>query len=95
MSEVLRIEVTACDPNVVNAIAKKVIELTGIDKKIESSISENLFGKTYTINEVAKIVSKSPQTIRRHIKEGLLVAEKTGKSWTVTKINLENYVNGN
>lgn len=84
----IKLEVTAIDPEVVDAIARKVIELTGNIPKKES------FEKSYDVNEVADIVGKTGQTIRKHIKDGLLEANKTGKSWTITKSNLKNYVNG-
>lgn len=47
---------------------------------------------TYTVKEVAALVKKDPQTIRRHIKAGLLKTSKNGKSHIISKNNLLKYI---
>ena len=50
--------------------------------------------KFYTINEVALLAKTTAQTIRRHIKQGLLKASKKGgKSYLVSQQSLDNYFN--
>ena len=47
----------------------------------------------YTVNEVAKMSKKQPQAIRYHIQQGLLIAEKVGKSWLISQTNFNKYIN--
>ena len=72
----------------INAIAFKVAEIQQPTIVLKSD------NKTiYTVKEVAKLVGKTNWTISKHIRIGLLVAHKTGKSYTITETNLNNYIN--
>lgn len=73
----------------IDAIAQRVIEITK-PRIIQIEPPE----VTYTVNEVAKMLDKDQTTVRRHIKNGLLVATKNGKSFTITQTNFNNYING-
>ena len=75
------------DEALINAIAERVIEITnpGFFKQQEIY---------YSVNEVAKIVGVKPQTIRRHIKDKILFAEKPGKNHRISESNLKLYING-
>lgn len=46
----------------------------------------------FTVKEVAEMVGKKPATITKHCRIGLLKAEKTGKSYTITLDNLKDYI---
>jgi len=73
-------------PGLIEAIADRVIEKTMTEFEAKEV--------TYTVKEVAKRVNKTGQTIGNHIRKGLLKANKTGKSWTITEQHLNNYIYG-
>lgn len=43
----------------------------------------------YKVEEVAELLSLHPKTIQRYIREGKLRANKIGKSWNITKYDLD------
>ena len=48
----------------------------------------------YTPAEVAEMLHKTPNTIRRYIKEGFLKAQKVGRTWYITDKTLTEFVTG-
>jgi len=80
------LKVTGVDPILVEAVARKIIELTGQEIKDQEL--------TYTVEEVAKLTDKSVQTIRLHINNGLLKAHKVGHPWAIKDSNLKDYLHG-
>ena len=46
----------------------------------------------YTVDEVAKIIHKSPQTVRHYIHTGELKGKKIGRPWYVTEKALEEFI---
>ncbi len=46
---------------------------------------------TYTLHEVAALLSCHTETLRRFIKDGMLRAAKIGKEWRVSKRDLEDF----
>lgn len=76
----------------ITGIAHQVIDILGLEK---STSIQALTEENYTVKEAAKIAKCAPITIRRHINEGLLIANKVGKSFLINKTNLDNYVQGN
>ncbi|WNH09999.1 helix-turn-helix domain-containing protein [Thalassobellus suaedae] len=79
--------VTGVDPELVEAVAKKIIELTGQEVKKPEEL-------VYTVEEVARLSDNSTQTIRIHINKGILKAHKVGKPWLIKESNLKRYLNG-
>ncbi len=50
--------------------------------------------ETYlTVTEVAGILRKSEQTIRKMINDGRLAARKNGHNWLVTRREIDEYLN--
>ena len=47
----------------------------------------------YTVEEVAKILRVSEQTVRTLIREGNLPAKRIGRVWRVKKEDFEEYMN--
>lgn len=45
--------------------------------------------KFYTIDQVAEILDIHHKTVRKFIKEGKLKANKVGKQWRISQIDLE------
>jgi excisionase family DNA binding protein len=41
--------------------------------------------KLYSVDEVAEILHLHPRTVRRYIREGVLVGQKIGKEWRITR----------
>lgn len=82
-----KIEVTGIDTELVEAVARKVIELTGQEIKSPEEV-------IYTVEQVADITKVSIQTIRNHIKNGILKAHKVGHPWQIKESNLKTYMNG-
>lgn len=83
---VFELVVKGVDPALVEAVARKIIELTGQEIKKQEL--------TYSVEEVARLTEKSEQTIRLHINNGLLKAHKIGKPWAIKEVNLTQYLNG-
>lgn len=52
----------------------------------------NKISATYSVKDAALLTGKSRQTIRSHIKIGLLEAKKTGKNYIITLENLTKYI---
>ena len=76
----------------IEKIAQKVASINAQAK--EAKIKEVRKTTTFfTVVEVAEMLKKEPQTIRDHIRKKILVAHKTGKSWTVSQENLNKYTN--
>ena len=48
--------------------------------------------KFYTIQETAKVLQVTPQTIRSYIKQGRLKAQRIGKPILVTENNLKEFL---
>ena len=46
------------------------------------------------IKDVADIIGVSTKTIRRRILEGKILAQKKGHSYSISKVNLVNYMRG-
>ncbi len=49
---------------------------------------------TYTVGEVAKILHRTPQTIRRLIKENKLPAVRVGGGYLITEETLQKLLSG-
>ncbi|MNR36495.1 hypothetical protein D3C85_1544170 [compost metagenome] len=47
----------------------------------------------YTVGEVAEMSKQSEGTITRHLRDGLLIGSKVGKSWKITQNNYLKYIN--
>ena len=78
----------------VKAIAKEVAEINSKKEKVPKEKKEKTADVFYTVNEVAETLKKAPETIRYHIRQKLLKASKTGKSYSISLTNLNNYING-
>ena len=76
----------------IKSIAKEVAIINDKDKANAKNAPDKPSEQFYTVNEVAEKLKKEPQTIRMHIRNGLLAANKTGKSYTITETNLNLYV---
>ena len=48
--------------------------------------------KFYTVEEVAKILRTTPNTIRIYINEGKIKAIKSGKQYLISDENIERYI---
>ena len=83
MSTEIKITIEA-SPEFIDAVAESVVRKTNPDyaKPIN-----------YSVNDVAEKMRLAPQTIRLHIKEGLLEADKTKGKYIITQESLDNYVN--
>lgn len=62
--------------------------LNTLNKKLDSLIES----KTFTVQEVAKIVNKTPSTIRKHLAQGLLQGIKNGRDYSITQDQLNDYL---
>lgn len=71
-----------------DAIAEKVVAIQNKNKLPDKPLEEI----QYTVNEVAKMSKREAQTVRKHINIGLLIAEKSGKSWLISQNNYNKYI---
>jgi hypothetical protein len=87
-------------PENVTAIAEKVVEIQKKEKKTAKQQKEDDLLNLkltqevqYTVNQVADMSNKTPWTVRQHIKNKLLIAEKVGKPWLISQTNYNKYIN--
>lgn len=64
--------------------------LKELDSRIDKQ-QEKDEKKMYKVHEVATVVKKANSTVAYHIRIGLLVAHKVGKSWLITEESLQKY----
>lgn len=50
--------------------------------------------KLYTLKELESILKVSRRTLQSYVSSGRLKAVKIGNRWTVTRANLEKFMNG-
>lgn len=75
---------------IINEIASAVVEMIDSKKQIEPKAK---FTKTYfTVKEASEYSGKSKQLLTAHIRIGMLIASKSGKSYSILKDNLDNYL---
>lgn len=74
------------DEALIDAIAKRVIEITNPDFFKDQE-------HYYSVKEVARIANVTPQTIKKHIKNDLLLADKPGRDYRISESNLKLYIN--
>jgi hypothetical protein len=78
----------------INKLAKKVAVINKTDdsqkRRLLIPTNEEL---QYTVGEVAEMSKQSESTITRHIRDGLLIGSKVGKSWKITQNNYLKYIN--
>lgn len=75
-------------------LASDIIEIDdAFIEKIVTKLNKKDSERVYKTEEVAQIVKKDVQTIRKHIKASLLKATKKGKEYLITHDNLINYIN--
>lgn len=72
-------------------IAKQVAKINGKEKL--DTLKEEIIKEHFTLKEVAKKIAVSEQTLKRHIKAGILKSNKPGKSHLITTENLNKYLN--
>lgn len=48
--------------------------------------------KTYTVNEVGKILNLHPLTVRKHCAKGLIPATKQGQTWIISHQTLNKII---
>lgn len=59
---------------------------------VAHSILEGYFGKSYTVNEVAKIAEMHPKRVYDCIYMGVLKATKTKNHWEVSEEHLQKFL---
>lgn len=57
-------------------------------------MSQSNLPQIYTVEEVAKYLRKSKQTIRKLVKQGKIPAVKIGGSWMITETTLQRLLAG-
>lgn len=67
--------------------------INGVAKAILNKEAKEIL-IVYSVEETAKALKLTPQTINRYIKKGLLKAHRVGKSAFITETNLKNFING-
>lgn len=72
-----------------NSIAEKIVEIQNKNNPPDKQPVEE---PQYTVNEVANLSKRTPWTIRQHINNKLLQAEKVGKSWLISQTNYNKYI---
>lgn len=76
--------------DMLDVIAEKIISKGTVEKYIEEAIDE----KIYTAHQVADKLHMTVESIWSHIREGVLIAHRPGKSYLITQTNLNNYIHG-
>lgn len=79
--------IVQASPDLIETIANRVIEIT----QPEFFESQK---PTFTVKQAAERAKNTPQTIIKHIKKELLIANKVGKSYVIKEEHLNNYIDG-
>jgi len=87
MGKNFKLTISGIEPDLVDAVAKRVIELT------QPTFFEDM-EQRFSVKEVAAITKKTPATIGKHIRDGILKACKPGRDYEITESNLKKYING-
>lgn len=88
----MEIKVTLTEESMAQ-LAKKMLEIN--QGAVKHTEIKEVSKEYYTTKEAAKLLKVSKQTIQNHILKGLLKASKPGKSYIISKKQLEDYVNNN
>ncbi len=68
------------------------IAMDRFEKQLEALKKKSEIGKrNLTVNEIAALTNRNPATVMRHLRMGLLLGTKVGKSWLITEENYLNY----
>ena len=80
----------------IRARAAQLLGLSGTSTKRgaepqrnQKDVAGTLAGRFVTVNEAAKVLSKSGEAVRKDCRRGRLFAEKSGKSWRITADSVE------
>jgi len=79
-------------PQQIQEIAKEVAKIMTPKTETKTSNSDSL--ELLTVQQACKLAGVDEQTIRRHIKNGILSAKKIGKSFKINRENLNTYLHG-
>jgi|TARA_Y100000310_G_C20704425_1_gene834094 excisionase family DNA binding protein len=77
----------------ITQLAQKMLEIN--KNAVKQPEIKEVSKEYYTTKEAADLLKVSKQTIQNHILKGLLKASKPGKSYIISKKQLEDYVNNN
>lgn len=50
--------------------------------------------KLFMVQDLSRLLSLTPQTVRKYLKDGKIKAKKVGIRYMVTEENLKNFLNG-
>lgn len=78
----------------VTAVAKEMLRLQD-ERKPPTPPVENIRQEYFYIKEVSQMTGISEDTIRRHIKAGILIASQPGKYYRISQSDLTNYIERN
>ena len=48
--------------------------------------------RTYTVEQIAELLTLHPKTVQRYIREGKIIANKAGKRWFISESNLKKFI---
>lgn len=88
----IKVEVEITD-SVIDKIAKRVMEINKSnedDKASSKDLSEQMY---YTPKQIANITGIQYNTVRSHIRAGLLKSTKIGKAHKISQEDLKTYLN--
>lgn len=89
----IKVEVEITD-SVIDRIAKRVVEINKSNEDEKTTSKKDLSEqKYYSAKQISKITGIQYDTVRRHIRAGLLISKKIGKAHRISEDNLKTYLN--
>ena len=80
-------------------LASQVIEIDdAFIKKIKNTLQLDIdkqINRVYTVSQIAKLTGKNEYTVRSHIRNSTLTANKIGKGWYINQKDLDKYLKKN
>ncbi|SCY25368.1 helix-turn-helix domain-containing protein [Flavobacterium caeni] len=68
------------------------IAMNRFEKQLDDLKKKSEIGKrNLTVNEIATLTNRNPATVMRHLRMGLLLGTKVGKSWLISEENYLKY----
>lgn len=80
-------------------LASQVIEIDDafikkLNKKLQLDVDKQI-NRVYTVSQVSHITGQNEYTVRSHIRNSTLTANKIGKGWYINQKDLDKYLKKN
>lgn len=88
--ESIKIEIELTESTILR-IAEKVDVINSSKQKVNTPGGNS--DKYYTVPELSELLKITENTLRIHLRDGILKGSKKGKNWLISQKSLNNYLN--